>query len=117
MKSRRSLLLPLASGLVALGLVTASALADELLGVLIKVDVAGKKVTVIEKETERELLISVTDETRYVTPKGAPKFDLEKVSRVVAKAQGKGRKGVGVAVTHDKAVASKIVVAAKKKDY
>ena len=115
MKNRRSFLLLLTTGFVTLSMLAASALADELLGVLTKVDVEGKKVTVVEKGTDKEVEVKITDETEYETPKGAVKIDLEKVAKGVVKAQEKGRKGVNVVVTHEKAVASKIKVAVKKK--
>src|SRR6187401_572133 len=76
MKDRRSFLRMLAVGCVALAVVVAPAIADELFGVISKVDVAGKKVTVIEKDTDKEVIISVTDNTEYVTGKGSSKLDL-----------------------------------------
>lgn len=116
MNNRRTFLLAVLSGVVALGLVAGSALAEELLGVISKVDVEGKKVTVIEKGSDKEVEVKVKDDTEFVNAKGAAKsIDLEKVSKSVAKAQEKGRKGINVVVTHDKAVASKIAVSANKK--
>jgi hypothetical protein len=114
MKNRRTFLLTLTSGIVALALVVVPALADELLGVLTKVDIEGKKLTIVENETEKEVEITVTDETEYVTKKGSSKVDLEKLSKGVEKAKEKGRKGISVKVTHEKNVASKIAPAKKK---
>jgi hypothetical protein len=116
MKNRRSFLFMLVPALVAVAVIVAPAIADELLGVITKVDVAGKKVTVVEKDTDKEVLVTVTDDTDFVTPKGSSKIDLEKVAKNVEKAQAKGRKGMNVKVTHEKAVASKIEAVAKKKD-
>jgi hypothetical protein len=116
MKNRRKFLLMLASGLVALTVVVAPVIADELFGVITTVDVAGKKVTVIEKDTDKEFVITVTDDTEYVNQKGdSSKIDLEKIQKGVEKAKEKGKKGSNVQVTHDKKVASKITAIAKKK--
>lgn len=114
MQTRRGLLLSLTTGFVALALVVGSVLADELLGVLSKVDAEAKKVTVIEKGTDKEIVVTITDDTELVTPKGSRKLDLEKLAKGVEKAQEKGRKGIAVKVTHEKAVASKIEIARKK---
>jgi hypothetical protein len=115
MKNRRTFLLAMTSAVVALGVIVAPVIADELFGVLTSVDVAGKKVTVVEKDTDKEIVVTITDNTEYVTPKGSSKVDLEKLAKNIEKAKEKGRKGIGVQVTHEKAVASKITVAAKKK--
>jgi hypothetical protein len=115
MKNRRGFLLMLTSGFMALALIVGPAIADELIGVITKVDASANKVTVVEKGTDKEVEITTNDDTEFVTPKGANKIDLEKVAKGVAKAQEKGRKGIPVTVTHDKGVASKITVAAKKK--
>jgi len=116
MKNRRNFLLGLTSIFVALAVVVAPAIADELMGVLTKVDASAKKVTVVEKDTDKEVEVTVTDDTEWVTPKGASKIDLEKVATNLEKAKSKGRKGINVTVTHEKAVASKITPAAKKKE-
>ncbi|SIO38259.1 hypothetical protein SAMN05444166_4254 [Singulisphaera sp. GP187] len=116
MNNRRTFLLAVLSGVVALGLVAGSAIADELFGVLTKVDVEGKKVTVVEKGSDKEVEVTVKGDTEFVNAKGAANpIDLEKVTKNVAKAQEKGRKGINVVVNHDKAVASKITVSVKKK--
>lgn len=114
MKNRRTFLLTLTAAVAALVVVVAPVIADELLGVLTKVDVEGKKVTVVEKDTDKEVIVTVTDDTEYVSPKGASKIDLEKVSKGVEKAKEKGRKGISVKVTHEKGVASKIESTKKK---
>jgi len=114
MKNRRMFLFLLTSGFVALGLIAGSALADELFGVLTKVDVEGKKVTIVEKESDKEVLVTITDETEYVSKKGTAKVDLEKLAKGVEKAKEKGSKGVRVKVEHENAVASKIYAVPKK---
>jgi hypothetical protein len=115
MKNRREFLLMLTAGVVALAVVAGPVIADELFGTITAVDVQGKKVTVVEKGTDKEVEVTINDETEYVTPKGSSKIDLEKLSRNIEKAKEKGKQGVRVTVTHEKKVASKITVAAKKK--
>ncbi len=115
LKNRRVLLMALSSAFVALTLVVGPAIADELYGVMTKVDPEAKKVTVVEKDTDKEVLVSITDETEYVTKKGSSKIDLEKVAKNVEKAKEKGTKGINVQVTHEKGVASKIAPVFKKK--
>src|SRR3954451_2260511 len=105
MKNRREFLLTLTAGLVALAVVITPVIAEELFGVITKVDVAGKKLTVVEKDTDKEVLVTVTDDTEYVTGKGSSKVDLEKLSKGVAKQIDAGKKGIRVTVTHDKGVA------------
>jgi hypothetical protein len=112
MLSRRKLFLKFAVCFVASGFVVASVLADELLGVLSKVDVEGKKITVVEKDTDKEIEVKVNDETEY-PKKGNTKYDLEKLEGAVKKATDAGKK-VNVKVTHEKNVASKIEFQKKK---
>jgi hypothetical protein len=108
MQSRRNLFLKFAVCFVASGFVVASVVADELLGVLSKVDVEGKKITVVEKDTDKEIKIEITDDTEQVTGKNkTAKVDLEKLETKVKKAQDAGKK-VNIKVTHDKNVASKL---------
>lgn len=115
MKNRRGFLLSLLTVVVALTFVAASVFADEVIGMLSKVDVEGKKITVIEKDTDKEVDLKVGDETEITTKKGSVKVDLEKIEKRLAKAKEKGRKGIPVKVEHDKGVASKITYQAKKK--
>ena len=99
----------LTTGIVAMGFIAASVIADELLGVITKVDVEGKKITVEEKGTEKSVEIKITDETEQVSQKGTAKVDLEKLSGYLKRVQDEqGKKGITVKVTHDKGVASKI---------
>lgn len=118
MKNRRTFLMTMAAGLMALTVVIAPVVAEELLGVITKVDVENKKLTVQEKGGG-EVEITTTDDTEFITPKGARKIDLEKIAKGVTKAQDAGKKGMPVRITHENKVASKIAVgkkAAPKKD-
>jgi phage terminase small subunit len=120
MQSRRKLLIAFTTCFVAMGFVVASVLADELLGVLTKVDVEGKKITVVENDTDKEIEIKITDDTEQVSKKGTGKVDLEKIETKLKKTQDAGKK-INIKVTHDKNVASKIEFpkakgAAKKKE-
>ena len=113
MQSRRKLLLKFAVCFVASGFVVASVVADELLGVLSKVDVDGQEDSRSSKRTrKRKSRSRVTDETEYPT-KNDTKYDLEKLESGVKKATDAGRK-VNVKITHDKNVASKIEFQKKK---
>jgi hypothetical protein len=112
MQSRRKLLLKFAVCFIATSFVVASVVADELLGVLSKVDTEGKKITVVEKDTDKEIEVKVNDDTEYPT-KNNTKYDLEKLEGLVKK-QTDARKKVNVKVTHDKKVASKIEFQKKK---
>jgi hypothetical protein len=117
MNTRRKFFMLLTTGFVALGLIAGSAIADELFGVITKVDVEGKKLTVIEKDTDKEIIVTTNADTKLVTKKGEVAVDLEKISKNVAKAQDAGKKGYAVKIDHEKAVASKITPApAKKKE-
>jgi hypothetical protein len=115
MRSRRSFLIKLAAGFAAMGLVVVgTVIADELLGVITKVDTEGKKLTVIENETDKEVEIKVTDDTEVVTKDGTVKIDLEKLEGRVKKAQEAGKKGARAKIWHEKNVASKIEYTKKK---
>lgn len=114
MNGRRNFLRTLALGLVALSVVVAPAIADELIGVITKVDVSAKKITVLEKGTDKEVEVTTTDDTEYVTPKKTGKVNLEKLQKNVTKQIDAGKKGVRAKVTHDKGVASSISVVGKK---
>ncbi len=115
MTTRRRFLATISCALVALGVVAGSVLADELLGVITKVDVAGKKITVVENDTDKEVVVTITDSTEQVSKKGNTKVDLEKLSKRVDGAKEKGQKGAGAKITHEKGVASKIEYQFKKK--
>jgi len=118
MQNRRGFLLTAVMGVVAMALVVGTVIADELLGALSKVDVEGKKITVIEKDTDKEVVVKITDDTVQVTKKKGEvvegKVDLEKLAAGLKKAEDAGKK-VNLKVTHEKGVASKIEFQKKKK--
>jgi hypothetical protein len=119
MNTRRSFLLTMTAGLVALAVLAAPVIAEELFGVITKVDVAGKKLTVTPKGEDKDVEITVNDDTEVVSKKGSSKIDLEKLSKGVAKAQDAGKKGAFAKIEHEKGVASKIYTGGglpKKKD-
>jgi hypothetical protein len=115
MQNRRGFLIKMATGLAVMGLVVGTVIADELLGVISKVDVEGKKITVIEKDTDKEIEVKITDETEASAKGGFAKVDLEKLDTRVKKSIDAGKKGVNAKITHDKGVASKIEYTRKKK--
>ena len=115
MQNRRGLFLSLMTGVVAFTFVAASVFADELLGVITKVDTEAKKITVVEKGTDKEIDVKITDETELVTPKKTSKVDLEKIEKGLQKAKDRGLKGINAKITHEKGVASKITYERKKK--
>jgi len=114
MQNRRGFLLTAVMGVVAMALVVGTVIADELLGALSKVDAEGKTITVVEKDTDKEVVVKITDDTVQVTKKGEVKVDLEKLSKGLKKAEDAGKK-VNLKVTHEKGVASKIEFQKKKK--
>ena len=108
MKNRRKFLLGLTTGFVALAFVAGTVLAEELLGVMTKVDADAKKITVIPDGSEKEVVVTITDKTVMVTKNGDVPVDFEKLSKNLAKAQDAGKKGASVKIEHEKNVASKI---------
>jgi hypothetical protein len=115
MKNRRSFLLALTAGLVAAAVVITPVIAEELFGVITKVDVEGKKITVATKGGD-EVEVTTTASTEVVTGKG-DELDLEKLAKAVKKATDAGKKGAFAKITHENKTASKITIGlAKKKD-
>jgi len=117
MKNRRSFLLSLIAGLVALALIITPVIAEEFFGFITKVDVEGKKLTVVTKE-DQEIEITTNDDTELVTAKGTNKLGpgaLEKLSSGVAKYKDAGAKGIPAKIAHENKVASKVTVIQKKK--
>jgi hypothetical protein len=111
MQNRRKFLLMLTASFVAMGFVVASVLADELLGVITKVDVEGKKITVIdEKDNDKETELKITDDTKETRKGEEVAVDLEKLSKRVDFAKEKGKKGASAKIFFDKekGVATKI---------
>jgi hypothetical protein len=114
MKTRREFVLTLIAGLVAAAVIITPVIADELIGYITKVDTAGKKLTVESKDDGKVVEVKASEETEYITGKGAGKLDFEKLSKNVAKAIDAGKKGVMAKITHEGGVASKIETAKKK---
>jgi hypothetical protein len=115
MQNRRGFLIKMATGLAVMGLVVGTVIADELLGGISKVDVEGKKITVIEKDTDKEIEIKITDETEQTAKGGYAKVDLEKLEKRVTKAVDAGKKGISAKIIHEKNVASKIEIKFQRK--
>jgi LytS/YehU family sensor histidine kinase len=120
MRTRRGFLFTIIAGFVAMAFVVGSVIADELLGVLTKVDVEGKTITVLAKDTEKEVVVKITDDTKAVQKKKGEdepslvKVDLEKLETKFKKYDDQGKK-ISLKVTHEKGVASKIEYQFKKK--
>jgi hypothetical protein len=109
MQNRRKYLLMLTAGIVAIGFVAASVIADELIGVITKVDVEGKKITVIdEKNEDKEIDLKITDDTKEMRKGQEEAVDLEKLAKSVDFAKEKGKKGAAAKIYHEKGVATKI---------
>jgi hypothetical protein len=108
-------MLAFTTSLVTLILVFGSVFADELLGTIIKVDVDAKTLTVVQKSTDKEIQVKVTDKTEHVTKKGTRKFDMEKAEKLLEKVQDNGEKGIPAKIMHENGVASKIQYISKKK--
>jgi hypothetical protein len=110
--SRRSSLRILACGIAALAVLVVPVLADELIGRITAVNIDAKKLTVKEKGTDKDVDVTVTDETIVEKASGkSGKINLEKMQKNVEKAKG----GIPVEITHDKGVASKILYKAMPK--
>lgn len=110
MISRRKLLLALTTGFVTLALTVGPAIAAELLGTIKSVDVEAKKITVTPKDGGDDVVVTTNAETEWVSPKGKTIKDYD---------LAKAKKGMMLEITHEKAVASKVVIkkgAAKKKE-
>ena len=118
MNNRRAFLMTLTAGVMALGVIVAPAIADELFGVITDVDVEGKKLTVQEKGADKDTVVTTTGATEIVFGKDEEprKVDLEKLAKNVKKSQDAGKKGVFAKITHEKGVASRIGVIARKKE-
>ncbi len=118
MQNRRKFVLTLSAAVVGMGLVVASVLADELLGVITKVDFETKKVTVIEKDKDDEIVLETNADTEYVTKDGSVKVDkevYEKWEKGIEKAKEAGKKGFFAKITHEKKIISKVQKVGKGK--
>jgi hypothetical protein len=115
MKNRRAFLLTVIAGLVAAAVIITPVIAEELFGVITKVDTDGMKLMVTTKDGD-EVEVKTTGSTEVVTGKG-DSLDLAKLEKLVKKQQDAGKKGAFAKVTHEGKVASKITVGfAKKKE-
>jgi len=112
MKNRRNFLLTLTAGLVALAVIIAPVIADEIFGAISKVDTEAKKITVATKDGDVD--VTINDKTEIVTGKGDT-VELEKLAKAVAKQIDAGKKGVFAKVAHENKVASKITILQGKK--
>ena len=118
MKNRRTFLLSLTSGVVALAVLAAPVIAEELLCLITKVDVPGKTLSVLTQGA-KAVKVKVDADTEIVTKKGTFKVTekaLEKISAAVTKYQeATGKKGLPARIEHEKGVASKINTVFEKK--
>ncbi len=107
-KTRRSLLASVLAVAFTLTVTVGTALAAELLGTIKSIDVDAKKLVVTEKDTDKDIDVTVNEKTEWVNKKGVVgKYDI-----------AKAKKGQYLEITHEGGVASKIVAkkAAPKKD-
>ncbi len=111
MQNRRKFVLTLAICFVSMSFVVASVLAEELLGFITKVDFDAKKVTVVEKDKDEEIVLTTDDKTEYVTKDGNVKVDkeiYEKIEKGIEKAKDAGKKGYFAKIYHEKKLITKI---------
>ncbi len=111
MQNRRKFVLTLAICFVSMSFVVASVLAEELLGFITKVDFDAKKVTVVEKDKDEEIVLTTDDKTEYVTKNGNVKVDkeiYEKIEKGIEKAKDAGKKGYFAKIYHEKKLITKI---------
>jgi hypothetical protein len=101
MLSRRSWVRGLTTAAVALLVVAAPILADELIGTVQSTNVDAKSFLVMPKGGGDDVEVKINDKTEFETAKGKKltNFDLAKM-----------KKGTRVTVTHEKGVASKVVL-------
>jgi hypothetical protein len=111
MKSRRTFLMPLSCAAVALGVVVLPALAEDLFGRITAVDVPAKKVTVDPKGEEKDVVVTVKDDTVIEAGKKGEerKLSLDELKADVEKSE----RGLFGVVTHEDNAASKIRVFGK----
>ena len=101
MPTRRAAILKTAMALLAGLVVVLPGLADELIGTVKSVDPAARKLVVTSNADNKDIDLITTRATVYENSKGKafPKFSLERLNP-----------GGTVEVTHEKGVASKIVL-------
>ncbi len=105
-QTRRSMMTAVFAAFASLALTLGTALAAELLGTVKSVDVDAKKIVVTEKDTDKDIDVTIKDDTEWVSPKGKmiKDFDLAKL-----------KKGTSLKITHEKGTASKVVIEKKAK--
>lgn len=111
MLNRRKIVLTLLVCFVSMSFVVASVVAEELLGFITKVDFDAKKVTVVEKDKDDEIVLTTDDKSEYVTKDGNVKIDkeiYEKIEKGIEKAKDAGKKGYFAKIYHEKKVITKI---------
>jgi len=113
MLNRRKIVLTLLVCFVSMSFVVASVLAEELLGFITKVDFDAKKVTVIEKDKDDEIVLTTDDKSEYIGKKGADPVKIDKevyenLEKAIDKAKEKGKKGAFAKIYHEKKVITKI---------
>ena len=109
MTTRRKFALTVLTGFLTLALTIGTALAAELVGKIKSVNADKHEITVTSEGGD-DVVVTVNDKTEWVSPKGktmkkAPDF-------------AKMKTGTTLEITHEKAVASKVVIkkGAPKKD-
>jgi hypothetical protein len=108
MKNPRALLLALTTGIAAVTAVLTPALAEQLFGVITRVDLDENKIVLVTPGKEAPE-IKTTASTEVVSSHG-DKIDLKVLKGAVAKEQQAGKKGAFAKVTHENNIASKITV-------
>ena len=108
-QTRRSMMTAVFVAFASLALTLGTALAAELLGTVKSVDADAKKFVVTEKDTDKEVEVTIKDDIESDNAKGKAlkKFDIAKL-----------KKGSQLKITHEGGTASKVVIekgAGKKK--
>jgi hypothetical protein len=110
MKHLRALLLTLTTTFVATTLILTPVFAEQLFGVITKVDPDANEVVLVPSDRKAaERKIKTTPNTEIVSAKGKT-IGLKALDEVVQKEQAAGKKGTFAKVTHENNVASKITV-------
>jgi hypothetical protein len=111
MKTRRTSLMALACAGVALGILVLPALAAELAGRIVAVDVTNNLITVLRKGAPERSVFKVDKNTVIEFGKGEERpLDLEKLKKRVEDSE----KGVPAVVTYEDRTASKIRLGLRK---
>lgn len=118
MASYRGLVRASAALATALAVVMGSVFADEIFGVITKVDPETRKITVYQKKADKETVLVVAEDAELITPKSESgrKIDLKKMEDQLAKAKERNpdAKGIRAKITYQGDKASKIEITKKK---